>query len=445
MNSNRFSRMTYRSVWREAKAAHRTRAVKAVGIGAALALAVSACSSSGSSKAGNASAAKSSGTSAVTQGSSSRGGTASGSPVVIPMITDLSGTYAATGQEEKTSVQLLAKVVNGSGGIAGHPVQFKFYDDQGQASVAVPLAARLIASGVKAMFVGPTVGQIQPIVNMETPTGPLILAMSPGIIPKPGSFTFSPGQTPTSFAQEIEFNYFLSQGIHRVAVVYGNDPSGQQGLQEIDTYANSPQFKGKIQIVSTQTFQDTAVSATSQMEAVKAANPQAVIVWSSGPPCAIAFKALQDVGLTNIPVISTSANEDPPFLTSSVASVLPSNLEFASALFYSGTAGLTPAEAKPIAALQSAYRAAGSSPTQGTALTWDLGLNLVAAYNKAGINASATQLRDAMQTLRNVPGTDVTYYNYSTNDHVGTTANEYRMVKWDPSTKTFVTLSPLGG
>lgn len=441
MGTNRFSSMTDR----EADSSRRTRAAKAAVLGATLALTLAACGSASSTSRKNAAAAASSGSSGITQGAGRGGRTVTGSPVVIPMITGLSGTFAETGHEEETSVQLLTKVVNASGGIAGHPVQFKVYNDQSQASVAVPLAARLIASGVQAMIVGPAVGQIQPIVNMETPKGPLILSESPGIIPKPGSFTFSTGQTPTSFAQEIEFKYFLSQGIHRVAVVYSNDPSGQQGLQEIKTYANSPQFKGKIQIVSIQTYQDTAVSATSQMEVVKAANPQAVIVWSSGPPCAIAFKALQDVGLTNIPVVSTSANEDPPFLTGSVASVLPKNLEFASALFYSGTAGLTPAEAKPIAALEAAYRAAGQVPGEGTALTWDLGLNLVAAYNKAGIHASATQLRNAMQTLRNLPGTDVTFYNYSAANHVGTTVNEYRMVKWDPSTKTFVTLSPLGG
>ncbi|MDA8262199.1 MAG: ABC transporter substrate-binding protein, partial [Actinomycetota bacterium] len=130
---------------READSSRRTRAAKAAVLGATLALTLAACGSASSTSRKNAAAAASSGSSGITQGAGRGGRTVTGSPVVIPMITGLSGTFAETGHEEETSVQLLTKVVNASGGIAGHPVQFKVYNDQSQASVAVPLAARLIA------------------------------------------------------------------------------------------------------------------------------------------------------------------------------------------------------------------------------------------------------------------------------------------------------------
>jgi branched-chain amino acid transport system substrate-binding protein len=63
-----------------------------------------------------------------------------------------------------------------------------------------------------------------------------------------------------------------------------------------------------IQIVERQHFNTTDVSVSAQIEKIKAAQPQALIAWSTGAPIATVFKGIVQGGL-EIPVATTNANQ----------------------------------------------------------------------------------------------------------------------------------------
>lgn len=68
---------------------------------------------------------------------------AQGGPIKIGVDTPLSGTYAPIGQQVRWGLELAAKEVNDSGGIAGRQVQLIFEDEEANPSVAVQKADKL--------------------------------------------------------------------------------------------------------------------------------------------------------------------------------------------------------------------------------------------------------------------------------------------------------------
>ena len=63
-----------------------------------------------------------------------------------------------------------------------------------------------------------------------------------------------------------------------------------------------------MQVVERQRFNPTDVTVSAQIERIKAADPQALIAWSTGAPIATVFKAVLEAGL-NVPVGTTNGNQ----------------------------------------------------------------------------------------------------------------------------------------
>lgn len=66
-----------------------------------------------------------------------------GAPVKIGVVTPLSGTYTPIGQQVRWGLELAAKEINASGGIAGRPVALLFEDEEANPAVAVQKAEKL--------------------------------------------------------------------------------------------------------------------------------------------------------------------------------------------------------------------------------------------------------------------------------------------------------------
>jgi ABC-type branched-subunit amino acid transport system substrate-binding protein len=64
-------------------------------------------------------------------------------PIRIGVLTPLSGTYAALGQQVKWGIELATKEINDAGGIMGRKVELLFEDEEANPSVAVPKAEKL--------------------------------------------------------------------------------------------------------------------------------------------------------------------------------------------------------------------------------------------------------------------------------------------------------------
>jgi branched-chain amino acid transport system substrate-binding protein len=125
---------------------------------------------------------------------------------------------------------------------------------------------------------------------------------TPGPRPPAGGYVFAFGAD-TSHTTAVSVRYLKAKGITKVALLATTDASGQDGERNIDTAV----AQAGIQLVDSEHFNPTDLSVTAQMARIKAANPQAVFVWTTGTPFGTALHGIQEIGL-DVPIVSTNGN-----------------------------------------------------------------------------------------------------------------------------------------
>jgi branched-chain amino acid transport system substrate-binding protein len=137
------------------------------------------------------------------------------------------------------------------------------------------------------------------------------------------------------------------------------------------------------------------------MTRIKAAGPQALIIWAPGTPFATALRAVQDIGL-DVPVASTSANMVAKQLEQ-YSAFMPKELYFAGVTYAAGIAQ-NPRVKHQQDVYNAAMKAAGVSTDLQTGMTWDAGMIAVEALRKLGPTATGAQIRDYVDGLTNYAG-----------------------------------------
>ena len=230
-------------------------------------------------------------------GSSGAGGTAGGSGgsgYTIHAIISETGSASFLGSEQKVALQALAKHVNATGGIDGHQLSFAISDNQSTASTSVSLASPLLGQS-PVLLVGSVTSTDRPVDDLVNSGGPVIYDLSPGDHPKPGSFVYSTSNSTTNQTKAF-VNFAKAKGWTKVAAITSTDSSGQDGWNNIQkAVAGSG---GAVSIVNHQTFAPTDVSVTTQLSKIKASNPQALFIWTTGTPLTTVLKGMQTLGLS---------------------------------------------------------------------------------------------------------------------------------------------------
>jgi branched-chain amino acid transport system substrate-binding protein len=338
---------------------------------------------------------------ASTAGASSR----AKSPYTVHAILSLTGSAAFLGTEERTSLVALARSVNASGGIQGHPLKMAISDNQSDPSVSVSLGSALIGH-VPVFIVGSVTTVDRPVDNLVAPDGPVIYDLSPGDHPAAGSYVFSASASTTSQTQAFT-NFAAAKGWNRVAAITSTDASGQDGWNNIQAAVQAT--GGKVSVTEHETFAPTDVSVTSQLAKIQSSHPDAIFVWSTGTPAGTVFQGLQQAGMGSIPVMTTNGNASYAQMHQ-LASVLPQQLFFPGGAFQFDPKLFSGAKRNVLTAFNAAMKKAGSKvPDEGEALAWDPGLVIVSALRKLGVNANATQIRDYILGQRHFAGIVGTY------------------------------------
>jgi branched-chain amino acid transport system substrate-binding protein len=376
--------------------------------------ALAACSSSGSSEASGA------------------GGDAKGSTYTIHAILSVTGSESFLGDDEKTSLEALQKLVNSTGGIDGHPVSFDISDNESTAATAVSLASPLV-SQVPVLLVGSATSTDRPVDQLETSNGPVIYDLSPGDHPAVGSDVYSASNSTTN--QTLAFvNFAKAKGWSHVAAITSTDSSGQDGWQNIDSAVQAT--GGAVTVTSHQTFDPTSVSVTTQLAKIKATNPQAIFAWTTGTPLATVLKGMQQLGMSNIPVMTSNGNESYKEMQG-LGNALPAQLYFPSSQFRLSSGALTGQAKTLVNQFNSSIKAAGQSvPDEGDALTWDPALLIVSALRKLGTGATAQQIHQYISSQSQYVGISGTYdfASKSQVDNRGLTIQSVYVTEWDKST-----------
>ena len=360
-------------------------------------------------------------------------------PVVIHAILSLTGQGAFLGQEEEQSLQIFQKYINSKGGINGRPVQFAISDDQTSPKVAVQLATNLIGQHVQ-VILGPTlVGMANAVAALAT-NGPVVYAVTPGIQPAPHSYVYSASNDTHSLIQAL-LNYFRSQGWTKIASLTSTDASGQDGLKGIQQAMKLPE-NSSMHLVDQEYFDVTATSVSSQITKIKNSGAQALLLWTTGTPAGTAFKDIAQGGL-NIPVGTTNGNQIYSEMHKYQA-FLPAKLYIATSRYVAlNTLPAGPAKDVETQFYQ-ALAADNLKPDLPLSIAWDPAAIVVNVLKKLGPDATATQIRDAIDGIRGYEGVAGTY-NFSSTDHRGLGLNSVYVTLWNAGKDTWQTVSGPGG
>jgi branched-chain amino acid transport system substrate-binding protein len=377
-------------------------------------------------------------------GASSGGGAVSGNTYTIHAILSITGTASFLGTQERSALLALEKQVNDQGGIDGKKLSFAIEDNQSSPSVAVSLASKFI-NDVPLMIAGSVTTTDQPVDNLVTPNGPVIYDLSPGDHPARGSFVFSASASTT--AQTGAFvNFAKTQGWKKVAAITSTDASGEDGWKGIDDATKAS--NGAVTITDHETFDPEDVSVTSQLAKIKATHPQALFAWSTGTPISGVFKGLQQLGMSDLPVMTTNGNASYKEMHE-LADVLPSQLYFPGGAFQFEPSQLHGTQRKVVTSFDAAMKGQGSVvPDEGNALAWDPGFILVSAIKKLGTGATAPDIRKYISGLTTFTGIVGTYNFVDPKvapDNRGIGIDSVLISRWDPAKDRWIGVSGPGG
>ena len=350
-------------------------------------------------------------------------GAADPQPVVVPVILPLTGGGAFIGGTQQKSMQILQDIVNKEGGIKGRPLKFNFLDDQTSPQVAKQLGSQeqttspiVLGSSLSAMC--------KAIAPVYDTAGPVNYCLSPAIYPAKGSYVFtSSASTKDLLIATIRF--FREKGWKNFALLATTDASGQDGVDDTAEALKLPE-NASMKLVDSERYNASDVSATAQATKMKAANPQAVIVWAPGTPFATGLRALQDAGI-DAPVASTSANMVDKQL-SQYGAFMPKEMYFPG-VTYAAHLAQNPQVKKQQDIFDDALKANGVTVDVQSGMTWDAGLLTVAALRKLGPTATGAQIRDFISSQTAFAGILGTY-DFSKSPQRGATVDDVVMMRW---------------
>ena len=371
----------------------------------------------------------------------SRPAPAAESPYDIHVILPLTGGGAFLGAGHKDSLNILAEIVNKSGGIRGRLLRFVFHDDQSSPQVAVQLTTEILAEK-PAVILGSSLVAMCAAMAPLLADGPVDYCLSPAYHPAAGSYVFS------SSASAIDQNkavmrYYRMKGWTKLATLNNTDATGQQNDKATEMVAALPENKD-LTLVAREHFNPSDISVAAQIERIRGAGAQAIIAGVTGLPAATVFKGMIQAGL-DIPVSPTSGNEVIAQMEQ-WKDFLPKGLVMGSALFpeHEGVWKLDPKIEAAQHEMYAALKAHNETPDNIVATVWDAGIIVIDALKALGPDATANQLRSYIAGLTDFAGIDG-FYNFKENPERGLGPDSAIIVRYDPAKKAFVWLTKPGG
>ncbi|HTW85879.1 MAG TPA: ABC transporter substrate-binding protein [Candidatus Sulfotelmatobacter sp.] len=221
---------------------------------------------------------------------------AAGTPYLIGAAVSESGPGASLGRPEADSIQMAVDEINAAGGVDGHPLKVTILDDQSDPTTAVNEVRQLLGQHVIAI-IGSSLTQtsMAMVKDVQDAGIPMISLASSAQIIEPVAdhkWVFKMPITDTIVAKMMQ-SYMKRHNETKVGFVYRNDDYGKTGLQHFEDAAGS-----SMTVLDPQAIDARASDATTQLTHVKAANPQATVVWSTLPSVTVIMKGYRELGLT---------------------------------------------------------------------------------------------------------------------------------------------------
>jgi branched-chain amino acid transport system substrate-binding protein len=222
---------------------------------------------------------------------------AANEPYLIGAVLSESGPGATLGRPEADSIQMAVDEINKAGGVNGHPLQASILDDESNPTTAVNDVRKLLDQHPVAI-VGSSLTQtsLAMIPLTQAAQVPLVsLASSSQVIQPVGErrWVFKMPITDFHVAQVMQ-EYMRKKKQTKVAVIYRDDDYGKTGLSHFKDAGRNFGFE----VVDAEAINARASDATTQLTHVKAANPQAIVCWTTLPSAAVIIKGYRELGMS---------------------------------------------------------------------------------------------------------------------------------------------------
>lgn len=365
-------------------------------------------------------------------------------PMTLDVVLPLTGPGSFLGLSEQLALQLQQKLVNETGGIHGHPVNFVYHDDQSSPQVGVQMLVDAKQKNPSVILGSTLVGicnAMAPIVK----NGPPLYCFSAGVHPPAGSMMFTGGASTTDDARAL-LAYFRGRGWNDIALMTSNDATGQEADQSFAELLTLPENKG-MHMVSNVHFDIKDVSVNAQLERVQAANPQAFIGWTTGSALGTILRGMAQAGY-KVPFGTTPGNNTYAQMHQ-FAAFLPAEL-------YSGISAwpvggdpnsklvLPPGMAQKVKELYASFAAVGKQPDEGNLIAWDPATMVIDSLRALPDGATAAQLHEYLINLQNAPGASG-MYDFKSFPQRGLGPKDVIVVRWNAARDAWDVVGNFGG
>jgi branched-chain amino acid transport system substrate-binding protein len=356
----------------------------------------------------------------------------------VGAIFSITGPGSSLGIPERDTALMLEAELNAKGGIRGpdgkvHPLKLVIYDDASDETKAVLAAKKLIDEDKVVAIVGTTLSgtSLAILDTIQKAEIPLVSCAAAVKIVEPVAERKWVFKTPQSdhLIVGILVDYLKARGLTRVGWLNVDYAFGQLGWIEFEKAAQ----KAGLTIAANEKFGQKDVDMTAQLTRVKAAGPQAVIVWSIPPSASIATKNFADLGL-RAPLFQSHGVGNKMFIQ--LAGPAANGVVFPAGklLITEHLADNDPQKAVLLAYAKEFEVRYGSRNTFG-GHAWDAVQIVVKAMEKGG--ADRARVRGAIEGIRNFVGiTGV--FDFSPTDHNGLDSRAVTMTQivdgqWRPA------------
>ena len=238
-------------------------------------------------------------------------------PIKIGFSVALTG-WAAVYEEQIHQAALAAEAwVNAEGGVNGRPIELIVYDSESTVELSALHAIKAVEEDKVIVFISELMPSLQYAQYEYIRTGntPFIITVGgpqPPDVFVPGSniFNYNP---PYDYFAEASLEYLVTDlGLTKMAFLGTADESVDEDLAwMLDSIeAKFP----TIEVLITESVDPEATDVTAQWTRVKAANPEAIHFYGSGPVIGPVMKAMKLLDMSDIPFAGTTGVVTTPLL-----------------------------------------------------------------------------------------------------------------------------------
>lgn len=340
----------------------------------------------------------------------------------IGAVVSATGPAAPLGEPEKKTLEMIEEQVNEAGGINGHKIEIIIEDDQTDPKNAATAVSKLIDEEGVIAIIGGTITPSTLAMKPETAKAKIPhMAMAAGvpITEAPNEWIFRTAQSDAVAVQKVIDYLSDTLKIKKFAILNDANAFGQSGAEQLKKGAP----EAGLEVVASESYKTEDTNMTAQLTKIKGTDAEVIVVWGTNPGPAIIAKNMKELGMT-IPYVGSHGIANKNFVT--LAGTASEGVVFPAGKILVPSS-VTGDQADVIKGFLDDYKAKYDAEANSFAgHAYDAIHILLKALEKAG--SDSEKLRAEIEKTTGFNGISGVF-NYSKDDHDGTTTSDMIMVE----------------